>query len=107
MTYPNSAAIYQRASELCRAMVAATTVANNPELAYPDTTPPTDLARREVGAEITYYEFLAAHRSVLGDRPEFGVEYGVLDDLAAENLTITDLFAGTGDPEDRDRRRTR
>ncbi|MFC9434011.1 hypothetical protein [Nocardia sp. NPDC057030] len=107
MTYPTTAAIYQRASELCRAMVAATTIANNPDLAYPDTTPPPDLGRREVRAEITYYEFLAAHRSELGARPEFGVEYGVLDSLAAENLTLTDLFTSTGDPEERDRDRRR
>ncbi|MFG3620812.1 hypothetical protein [Nocardia sp. NPDC047654] len=106
--------IYQRASELGRAMIAATTAANNPELAYPDwpdTTPLPDLGHQEVAAEIAYYSFLDEHRAELGQHPDFRIEYGVLDELAAEQRSVTDLFTDTGNPEERhrdsDRRRSR
>ncbi|MBF6226031.1 hypothetical protein IU470_13090 [Nocardia abscessus] len=114
MTNTDPSETYRRAKGLERAMIAATTAANNPELAYPDwpdTTPLPDLGRGEVAAEIAYYSFLDEHRAELGQHSDFRIEYGVLDALAAEQRSVTDLFTDTGDPEERhrdpDRRRSR
>ncbi|MGK8501305.1 hypothetical protein [Nocardia asiatica] len=114
MTNADPGKTYRRAKELGRAMIAATTAANNPELAYPDwpdTKQLPDLGHAEVAAEIAYYSFLAAHRDELGQHTDFRIEYGVLDALAAEQRSVTDLFTDTGDPEERhrdpDRRRSR
>ncbi|WP_280471836.1 hypothetical protein [Nocardia cyriacigeorgica] len=115
MTTPEHDEVIAQAHALRRDAINAITVAQDPELMYPDLAPdefPTAFIEqweRESGRK--YHAHLETHRDVLEPHPDFQHAYELHDWLHEKGADFQDFQTWTGDPEEplrrSDRRRSR